>query len=76
MAGLLDYIFYNLEERELDRGQIEGYIRYLDEIILQGLSLEKEQTYQTFKLQLLKRLNKLNQKQIQFLRQRNKDKES
>ena len=63
---LLDHIFYNLEERDLDRSQIEDYIRYLDEIILQGLPSKKELAYQKIKLQLLKRLNRLNQEPILF----------
>lgn len=75
MRGLLDYVFYNLEERDLDRSQIAAYIRYLDEILLQGLSPEKELAYQTIKLQLLKRLNELNQEQIQFYRKEEEDKE-
>ena len=75
MAGLLDYIFSNLEEKNLDRSQVTAYIRYLDEIILQGLPLEKELAFQKIKLQLLKRFNQLNQKQIQFDRSSKKEKE-
>ena len=63
---LLDHIFYNLQKRDLDRSQIEDYVRYLDEIILQGLPLKKELAYQTIKLQLLKKLNKLNQEPVLF----------
>ncbi|PSR55930.1 hypothetical protein AHMF7605_21705 [Adhaeribacter arboris] len=59
MTSLLDHIFCNLEGRELDRGQIESYIQYLDELILHGLPLEKEKTYHTLKLQLQNRLNNL-----------------
>ncbi len=33
MAERLDYIFYNLEESESDRSQMEAYIPYLAEII-------------------------------------------
>ncbi|QMU29756.1 hypothetical protein [Adhaeribacter radiodurans] len=66
MARLLDYIFSNLEEKNLNRSQVEAYIRYLDEIILQGLPLEKDLAFQKIKLQLLNRLHQLNQQQIQF----------
>jgi hypothetical protein len=66
MTGLLDYIFRNLEEKELDKEQIIAYIRYLDEINLNGLPIEKELEYQTIKLKLLKRMNTLHQEQIRF----------
>lgn len=61
MEGLLDDIFSNLEEKNLNRIQVEAYIRYLDEIILHGLSLDKELAFQKIKLQLLKRMHQLNQ---------------
>lgn len=60
MQKLLDHIFYNLEERDLDRSQIESYIRYLDELMLHSLPLEKQVNYHNIKLKLLHRLNKLN----------------
>ncbi len=75
MAGLLDYIFSNLEERNLNRSQVEAYIRYLDEIILHGLPLEKELAFQKIKLQLLQRIHQLNREQIRFCRFGNKEKE-
>ena len=75
MVGLLDYIFSNLEEKNLNRSQVEAYIRYLDEIILHGLSLEKELAFQKIKLQLLQRIHQLNQEQIHFYRSGKKEKE-
>lgn len=71
MTGLLDYIFYNIEERNLDRSQIEEYIRYLDEIIEGGLPTDKELVYQAIKLKLIKRLTELSQEQIKYY-QKNK----
>jgi len=68
MTGLLDYIFSNIEEKDLDRAQIVAYVRFLDEIILQGLPLEKELHYQAIKLKLISRMNALNQEQMKFYR--------
>ena len=69
MTRILDFIFSNLEEKELDRSQIVAYIRYLDELTADGLPIEKELFYQGVKLQLTKRLNDLNQQQIQYYQQ-------
>lgn len=66
MTGLLDYIFHNVEERDLNRSQIEEYIRYLEELIEGGLPLDKELAYQDIKLKLIKRLSALNQEQIKY----------
>jgi hypothetical protein len=74
MTGPLDHIFYNLDEKSLDRSQIEAYVRYLDAIILGGLTLTKELAYQAIKLKLLKRLNALNQDQIKFYPYNKEDK--
>lgn len=76
MTGLLDYIFHNIEERNLDRSQIEDYIRYLDELIEGGLPMDKEVTYQAIKLKLIKRLNELNRDQMKFYPGNKEDKES
>ena len=74
MTRFLDFIFSNLEEKELDRSQIVAYIRYLDELTADGLPIEKELFYQGVKLQLTKRLNDLNQQQIQYYQQNKADK--
>jgi hypothetical protein len=74
MTRLLDFIFSNLEEKELDRSQMVAYIRYLDELIADGLPIEKELFYQGVKLQLTKRLNDLNQQQVQYYQQNKADK--
>ena len=74
MMGLLDYIFRDIEEKNLDREQIIAYIRYLDEIILDGLPIAKELEYQAIKLKLLKRMNELHQEQIQFYLSNKEDK--
>ena len=74
MTRILDFIFSNLEEKELDRSQMVAYIRYLDELTAAGLQLEKELLYQGVKLQLTKRLNDLNQQQIQYYQQNKEDK--
>jgi len=74
MTGLLDYIFRDIEEKNLDREQIIAYIRYLDEIILDGLPIAKELEYQAIKLKLLKRMNELHQEQIQFYPSNKEDK--
>ena len=66
MRGLLDYIFNNIEERNLDQTRITAYIRYLYEIILNGLPIEKELEYHAIKLRLLKRISDLNQQQVKF----------
>lgn len=66
MSGLLDYIFNNLDEKNLDRSQIIAYIRYLDELILDGLPLNQERAYQAIKLKLTKRLAELDHDQIKF----------
>jgi hypothetical protein len=76
MTGLLDHIFHNLEGRNLDRSQIADYIRYLDELILGGLPLDKELAYQAIKLWLVKRLNALNRDQIKFYPGNKEDNES
>lgn len=68
MARLIDSIFSIPEESNLDRSQVEAYIRSLDEIILQGLPLDKELALQKIKLKLLKRLNQLIQDLIPFNR--------
>ncbi len=74
MTGLLDSIFNNLEEKNLDRNQIIDYIRYLDEIIAGGLPYEKEIAYQRIKLKLSKRLHELNKEQINFYRKNKEEK--
>ena len=66
MTGLLDYIFYNIDERNLERSRIVDYIRYLDELIEGGLPMYKELDYQAIKLTLIKRLSELNQEQIKY----------
>ncbi|RDC58665.1 hypothetical protein AHMF7616_05346 [Adhaeribacter pallidiroseus] len=60
MAGLLDYIFSHLEDNNLNRSQVEAYLRYLDEIMLQGLPPDKEIAFQKIRLQLLRRMHQLN----------------
>jgi hypothetical protein len=59
--------FYNIDEIKLDRSQIGGFIRYLDELIEGGLPIEKELGYQAIKLKLTKRLNEMNLAQIKSL---------
>ena len=51
-----------------------AYIRYLEELIADGLPIEKELFYQGVKLQLTKRLNDLNQQQVQYYQQNKADK--
>jgi hypothetical protein len=68
MPALLDYIFHNLEERNLEKSKIKAYLRYLDELIRHGLPLNKEVTCQRIRLKLIRRLNELNQEQINFYR--------
>ena len=51
-----------------------AYIRYLEELIAAGLPIEKELLYQGVKLQLTKRLNDLNQQQVQYYQQNKADK--
>jgi GTP-dependent phosphoenolpyruvate carboxykinase len=74
MTRILDFIFSNLEEKALDRSQMVAYIRYLEELIADGLPIEKELFYQGVKLQLTKRLNDLNQQQVQYYQQNKADK--
>ena len=66
MTGNLEHIYSNLQEKELDRTQIIAYVRYLDELIRNGLTMEKELAYQGIKLRLFRRMNALNEQQIKF----------
>ena len=75
MTGLLDHIFSRIEDKDLDRAQIIAYVQYLDEIIFDGLPLEKEQEYQAIKFKLTSRINALNQEQIKFYNKEKEDKE-
>lgn len=76
MTGLLDYIFQDMEGKNLDRTQIRAYIRYLDELILNGLPLTKELEYQALKLHLIKRMNAFNHEQLKFYYQHKAEKAS
>ena len=75
MTGLFDYMFQDIEKRNLDKTEIRAYIRYLDELILGGLPLGKELEFQAIKLKLIKRMNALNQDQIKFYTKDKEDKQ-
>jgi hypothetical protein len=54
----------------------EEIIRYLDELILGGLPLDKELNYQVIKLRLVKRLTEIAHDQIKFYPGKKEDAES
>ena len=60
MIGLLDHIFLNVDKKDLSKKQLLEHVVYLDELLGNGLPLEKEEEYQGIRLRLLKRLNERN----------------
>ncbi len=64
MAGLLDYIFDNVDIDTLDRGKVLEYTAYISEIEGQSLPLDKKIKFLAVKISLQHRLIKLDMDRI------------
>ncbi|CAA9255776.1 MAG: hypothetical protein AVDCRST_MAG95-2087 [uncultured Adhaeribacter sp.] len=60
MGGLLDFIFAEVDQIKEDRALIIAHLAYLDEIIAQRLSPEKDLKYRNLRKMLEMRLRELN----------------
>ena len=63
MAGLLDYIFTNLDQRQLTRQEILAHLCYLNEIITPEMSVEDQVKYLGYKIKLGRKLTELDKRQ-------------
>ncbi len=69
MAGLLDFIFDNINTKELDRSGVLAYTTYIAEIYHQNLSIDQMFKYQEVNIQLLERLLELDRERVKEGRQ-------
>ncbi|RDC64389.1 hypothetical protein [Adhaeribacter pallidiroseus] len=63
-AGLIDWIFENLDVQNLDRKQVYHYLDYLKEIVGQEKALNKIIKYYSYKVSLESRLVNLDQELV------------
>ncbi len=66
-AGLIDWIFENLDVQKLDRKQVYDYLAYLKEIAGQETSLNKIIKYYSYKVSLENRLVNLDQELVKTI---------
>jgi hypothetical protein len=66
MAGLLDFIFENIDIENLDRIQVLDHTAYISEISRQNLPIDKKAKFLSVKVRLLQRLMELDEKKVRL----------